>query len=142
MAPRRPMVVLHRQKKINKPSTWHHQQRKLTKSSNNSASALNLLTNPLSPSDPFLPSATRGLNLLSSADSRNTMRGYAMGMPTCMTRCSTPEGRRLSRSKTRWYWPVLQTCSFLRSALKLISGSDTHDNFLEEDQRRRTGNPT
>lgn len=52
-----------------------------TRSSNNSASALNLLTNPDKPIDPFLPSTTRGLNLDSSAASRNTMRGYAIGIP-------------------------------------------------------------
>ena len=107
MAPRRPMIVLHQQKGGEKghfkPSTFHHQPRRLTKSSNNSASELNLLTNPLSPSDPLLPSATKGLNLLSSAVSRNTMRGYAMGMPVCMIRCSTPLGRLLIRSKTRLY---------------------------------------
>lgn len=68
---RRPMIVLKNIKDPD-PPLWHEN---LTKSSNSSASALNLLTNPESPSDPFLPNATRGLNFDPNAFSRNTIRG-------------------------------------------------------------------
>ena len=53
----------------------------LTRSSNSSASALNLLTNPERPNVPFLPRWRRGLNFESRAVSRKTIRGYAMGIP-------------------------------------------------------------
>ena len=52
-----------------------------TKSSNSSASALNLFTKPFKPKDPDLPNARRGLSLDDNAVSRNTMRGYAIGIP-------------------------------------------------------------
>jgi len=51
------------------------------RSSSSSASALNLFTNPLNPIVPLRPRATSGLNLDSKADSRNTIRGYAIGIP-------------------------------------------------------------
>lgn len=57
----------------------------LTRSSSSSASALNLLTKPDRPIDPFRPSATKGLSFESKALSRKTMRGYAMGMPAVLT---------------------------------------------------------
>ena len=47
----------------------------LTRSSSSSASALNLLTKPDKPIEPFRPRATKGLSFESSAVSRNTIRG-------------------------------------------------------------------
>ena len=80
-----------------------------TRSSSNSASALNLFTNPFRPSDPLLPSETRGFSFDPSIVSRKTMRGYAIGIPvfnvrihvkvpsaenkpSCTIKCSTPGG--------------------------------------------------
>jgi hypothetical protein len=40
-----------------------------------------LFTNPESPSEPVFPMATNGFSLESRAVSRNTIRGYAMGIP-------------------------------------------------------------
>ncbi len=123
VAPRRPVIVLPKSKaqtgQVLIPPTPHTGYLTLqrTKSSNSSASALNLFTNPLRPSAPARPSATSGLNLLSSALSRKTRRGYAIGIPSCTTRCVTPAGSKLSAPKMRVYSPGLQTCSFLRSAL-------------------------
>jgi len=115
-----------------------NQRTRLTRSSNNSASALNLLTNPERPKEPFLPRCTSGLNFESSALSRKTIRGYAMGtpvqivhlssrrlgrlnVPNCTTKCSTVRGSCLSRSNDFWYWVSLHIRSFLRSALHLRS---------------------
>ena len=52
-----------------------------TRSSNNSASPLNLFTNPFKPKDPVLPNVTRGLNFDDNTLSRNAKRGYAIGIP-------------------------------------------------------------
>ncbi len=52
-----------------------------TKSSNSSASALNLFTKPFRPKDPDLPNVMRGLNFEDKAVSKKTMRGYAIGTP-------------------------------------------------------------
>ncbi len=55
-----------------------------TKSSKSSASALNLFTKPFKPQEPDLPNVTRGLNFDDKAVSKNTMRGYAIGIPMCI----------------------------------------------------------
>lgn len=59
---------------------------KHTRSSSNSASALNLFTKPPNPIVPLRPRAMKGFNLESSADSRKTIRGYAMGTPVDLYR--------------------------------------------------------
>lgn len=70
-----------------------------TKSSKSSASALNLLTNPDKPRDPVLLMATIGLNLDSSAVSKKTIRGYAIGIPEGPLSCS--------HRQACWSYPVV-----------------------------------
>ena len=60
---------------VGESGTSHRVAVERTRSSNNSASALNLLTNPESPIVPVFPRATNGFSLDSSAVSRNTIRG-------------------------------------------------------------------
>ena len=73
-----PMIVLEKEKLVLNVS----KNKKLrTRSSNNSASPLNLFTNPFKPNDPDLPNVTRGLNFDDSMVSRNAMRGYTIGIP-------------------------------------------------------------
>jgi hypothetical protein len=52
-----------------------------TRSSNNSAFALHLFTDPFNPDNPGLNNMARRLNFDANMDSRNTMRGYAIGTP-------------------------------------------------------------
>ena len=78
VALRRPMIIL----LCNRESVKRYQGEwllsgsgGLTRSSSNSASALNLLTNPPTFVDPRLPIATRGFNLDSSKASMKFIRG-------------------------------------------------------------------
>ena len=78
VALRRPMIILLH----NRESIKRHQDELLlsgsgglTRSSSNSASALNLLTNPPTFVDPRLPIATRGFNFDSSKASMKFIRG-------------------------------------------------------------------
>lgn len=58
-----------------------HEEGTHTRSSRSSASALNLFTKPDKPIEPARPRATSGLSFDSSAVSRKTIRGYAIGIP-------------------------------------------------------------
>ena len=76
---RRPMVVLQTTIKL---GTEAREERIETRSSSSSASPLNLFTNPFNvPKAPDRPNVTRGLNFDDNAFSKNTMRGYAIGIP-------------------------------------------------------------
>jgi hypothetical protein len=123
------VILLHIQRRDSRLLDAKH-----TRSSSNSASELNLFTKLLNPMVPLRPRAVKGFNLESSADSRKTIRGYAMGTPvdlyeqtdavirsntapSCTTRCFTSGDSSPTRLKTLLYSKSLQTWSFLLSAL-------------------------
>jgi hypothetical protein len=79
-----------------------------TRSSNNSASPLNLFTNPFNPNDPDLPNVTRGLNFDDNTVSRNAMRGYTIGIPVVTLSTPRTEGDK-GRNITELYDEMLDT---------------------------------
>ena len=87
-----------------------------TRSSSNSASALNLFTNPFRPSDPLLPSETRGFSFDPSIVSRKTMRGYAIGIPN-FQRKNTCQGTKC-REQTKLHNQMFYAGGYCVQSLK------------------------